>query len=241
MTSVVAEALAPHPAASLLVVEDEVKVAAALREGLETEGYAVTLATTGEEALSAAAAHPFDLVVLDLLLPGCGGLDVLATLRGRGSSVPVLVLTARDAIDDRVVGLETGADDYLTKPFAFAELLARIRALLRRGRPDPGARLSLADLAVDRIDRTVRRGGQAIDLTPREFDLLEYLLRHQQVLVSREMIAREVWKEPDRGTPLDNVIDVHIARLRKKIDQGSGLKLIHTVRGVGFVLREEAP
>ena len=226
---------------SILVVEDEAKVADAVRQGLEAEGYAVAVARSGEEGLAAAAAREFDLVLLDLLLPGCGGLEVLSALRHRGSAVPVLVLTARDAVEDRVEGLEAGADDYLVKPFAFAELLARIRALLRRGRPDPGAHLSLADLEMDRITRTVRRGGQEIDLTRREFDLLEYLLRHQRALVSREMIAREVWKEPDRGTPLDNVIDVHIARLRRKVDHEFSVKLIHTVRGVGFVLSEEAP
>ncbi|MBE3071527.1 MAG: response regulator transcription factor [Acidobacteria bacterium] len=226
---------------TILIVEDEAKVAEAVRAGLEAESYAVTVVKTGEEALSAAATSQFDLVLLDLLLPGCGGLDVLSVLRKRGASTPVLVLTALDAVEDRVEGLEAGADDYLTKPFAFAELLARIRALLRRGRPDAGSHLRLADLEMDRLTRTVTRGGQTIDLTQREFNLLEYLFRHQQSLVSREMIARDMWKERDRATPLDNVIDVHIARLRKKIDQDFPTRLIHTVRGVGFVLREEAP
>lgn len=226
---------------TILIVEDEAKVAEAVRAGLEAESYAVTVVKTGEEALSAAATSQFDLVLLDLLLPGCGGLDVLSILMKRGASTPVLVLTALDAVEDRVEGLEAGADDYLTKPFAFAELLARIRALLRRGRPDAGSHLRLADLEMDRLTRTVTRGGQTIDLTQREFNLLEYLFRHQQSLVSREMIARDMWKERDRATPLDNVIDVHIARLRKKIDQDFPTRLIHTVRGVGFVLREEAP
>jgi DNA-binding response OmpR family regulator len=176
-----------------------------------------------------------------LLLPGRDGLDVLSILRSQGSRVPVLALTALDTVEDRVRGLETGADDYLTKPFAFAELLARIRALLRRDRTDAGARLQLGDLEMNRLTRAVRRGNETVELTRREFDLLEYLLCHQRTLVSREMIGREVWKEPDRGTPLDNVIDVHIARLRRKIDQGRAVKLIHTVRGVGFVLGEETP
>jgi two-component system copper resistance phosphate regulon response regulator CusR len=226
--------------AAILVVEDELKVAEALRAGLQLEGYDVVLARTGEEGLRAAAGA-FDLVVLDLMLPGCDGIDVLKRIRARGSAVPVLVLTARDTIDDRVEGLDAGADDYLIKPFAFPELIARIRALLRRGKADVALRLHLGDLDVDRVARTVVRGSQRIDVTPREFDLLEYLLRHQRTLVSREMIAREVWREPNRGTPLDNVIDVHIARLRRKVDQDFALKLIHTVRGVGFILGEDEP
>jgi DNA-binding response OmpR family regulator len=226
--------------AAILVVEDELKVAEALQAGLQLEGYDVVLARTGEEGLRAAAGA-FDLVVLDLMLPGCGGIDVLKRIRARGSAVPVLVLTARDTIDDRVEGLDAGADDYLIKPFAFPELIARIRALLRRGKADAALRLHLGDLDVDRVARTVVRGSQRIDLTPREFDLLEYLLRHQRTLVSREMIAREVWREPNRGTPLDNVIDVHIARLRRKVDQDFAVKLIHTVRGVGFILGEDEP
>jgi DNA-binding response OmpR family regulator len=226
--------------AAILVVEDELKVAEALQAGLQLEGYDVVLARTGEEGLRAAAGA-FDLVVLDLMLPGCDGIDVLKRIRTRGSAVPVLVLTARDTIDDRVEGLDAGADDYLIKPFAFPELIARIRALLRRGKADAALRLHLGDLDVDRVARTVVRGSQRIDLTPREFDLLEYLLRHQRTLVSREMIAREVWREPNRGTPLDNVIDVHIARLRRKVDQDFAVKLIHTVRGVGFILGEDEP
>lgn len=227
--------------ASILIVEDEPKVAEAIREGLEAEGYQVALARTGEDGLGAAMAAPFDLVVLDLMLPGCDGIEVLKRLRAAGSPVPVLVLTARDAVEDRVEGLDAGADDYLVKPFAFPELIARIRARLRRGKAEAALRLRFADLELDRVSRTALRGSQRIDLTPREFDLLEYLLRHQRSLVSREMIAREVWREPNRGTPLDNVIDVHIARLRRKVDQEFAVKLIHTVRGVGFILTEDEP
>jgi DNA-binding response OmpR family regulator len=150
-------------------------------------------------------------------------------------------LTARDSVDDRVLGLDLGADDYLVKPFAFPELFARVRALLRRGRPSDVFRLKAGDLEMDTAARKVVRGGRGLDLTSREFELLEYLLRHQGHLVSREMLAREVWKEPRRGTPLDNVIDVQIARLRKKVDSDSDQRLIHTVRGVGFVLREGEP
>src|SRR5204863_2599039 len=152
-----------------------------------------------------------------------------------------LILTARDAVEDRVLGLDEGADDYLVKPFAFPELLARIRALLRRGRPDQVLRLKVADLDMDLLTRHAARGDTALDLTPREHELLEYLMRHQGRLVSREMLAREVWKEPARATPLDNVIDVHIARLRKKVDPDGVPRLIHTIRGVGFVLQEGVP
>jgi DNA-binding response OmpR family regulator len=153
----------------------------------------------------------------------------------------VLILTARDGVEDRVSGLDLGADDYLVKPFAIPELLARIRALLRRGRPSDLLRLKAADLEVDLVSRAVTRGNRTIDLTVREFELLEYLLRQQGRLVSREMLAREVWKEPRRATPLDNVIDVQMTRLRRKVDHDEDQRLIHTVRGVGFVLREGEP
>ncbi len=222
---------------TILVVEDEAKVAHALQEGLQAKGYLVVLAHTGEQALLAATGRGFDLILLDLMLPGCDGLQVLTTLRARQMRTPVLVLTARDAVEDRVEGLDAGADDYLVKPFAFPELLARIRVLLRRGLADAAVTLRLADLEMDRTARTVTRGSVPIELTPLEFELLEYLLLHQRQTVSREMLARDVWKEPSRGTPLDNVINVHIARLRKKVDQGAA-RLIHTVRGVGFVVRE---
>jgi len=222
----------------ILVVEDEPKVARALRAGLERAGYEVTASATGEEGFFLANAQAFDLILLDLMLPGRDGMEVLATLRSRGVKTPVLILTARDAVEDRVEGLDRGADDYLVKPFAFPELLARIRVLLRRGRPDEALRLGLLDLDMDLLTRRVTRGGRALDLTLREFALLEYLLRHPGQVVSREMLARDVWKEVARGTPLDNVIDVNIARLRKKLDQGFSVKLLHTVRGVGFVMRE---
>jgi two-component system, OmpR family, copper resistance phosphate regulon response regulator CusR len=225
----------------ILVVEDEAKVARALKEGLEGEHYDVVVARTGEEGFFRANAELFDLVVLDLMLPGRDGIEVLTTLRKRGVQTPVLILTAKDAVEDRVLGLDSGADDYLVKPFAFPELLARIRALLRRGRIDQVLRFKAGDLELDVMTRKITRGDQVLELTAREFELLAYLLRHHNQLVSREMLAREVWKEPSRATPLDNVIDVHITRLRKKVDQDFPTKLIHTVRGVGFVLREGEP
>ena len=224
----------------ILVVEDEAKVARALQEGLERQQYEVVVAGTGEEGFYLVSAEEFDLVILDLMLPGRDGLQVLATLRKRGLVTPVLILTARDAIEDRVHGLDKGADDYLVKPFAFPELLARVRALLRRGRTQQVAlRLQLADLEMDLVPRRVRRGGKDVECTAREFELLEYLLRHKEQVVSREMLAREVWRETSRATPLDNVIDVHMARLRRKIDERFDRKVIHTIRGVGYVLREE--
>jgi two-component system copper resistance phosphate regulon response regulator CusR len=223
----------------ILVVEDEAKVARALQEGLEREEYKVVVAGTGEEGFYLVSAEEFDLVILDLMLPGRDGLQILSTLRKRGLLTPVLILTARDAIEDRVHGLDKGADDYLVKPFAFPELLARIRALLRRGRTQQAPRLQLADLEMDLVARRVRRGGKDVEFTVREFELLEYLLRHKEQVVSREMLAREVWREPSRATPLDNVIDVHMARLRRKVDEPFDRKLIHTIRGVGYVLREE--
>lgn len=222
----------------LLVVEDDPKVAGALRAGLTSEGYETVVSRTGEDGFFRATTEPFDAILLDIGLPGRTGLEILTGLRGRGLRVPVLMLTARDAVEDRVRGLDSGADDYLVKPFAFSELLARLRALLRRGRPEDALRLRVGDLHLDPVSRRVDRGGEPVELTAREFELLEYLMRLQGQIVSREMLARDVWKEPSRGTPLDNVIDVHITRLRKKIDQGGWPRLIHTVRGVGFVVRE---
>jgi two-component system, OmpR family, copper resistance phosphate regulon response regulator CusR len=225
----------------ILVVEDERKLAQVLASALQAEHYDVVVAPTGEDGFFRASAEAFDLVVLDLMLPGRSGLEILQALRQRHIETPVLILTARDGVDDRVLGLDLGADDYLVKPFALPEVLARIRALLRRGRPSDVLRLKAADLEVDLVTRRATRGDRLLDLTAREFELLEYLLRHQGHLVSREMLAREVWKEPRRATPLDNVIDVQMARLRKKVDTEAGERLIHTVRGVGFVLREGEP
>jgi len=222
----------------ILVVEDEKKVANALREGLEAEQHEVAVAYTGEDAFFVFSAQPFDLVVLDVMLPGRDGFEILSAMRKVGSQVPVLLLTARDSVEDRVLGLDTGADDYLVKPFAFPELLARVRALLRRGRLEGAVRMKAGDLEMDVTKRAATRSQQTLDLTTREFDLLEYLMRNQGRVVSREMIAREVWKEGPRHTPLDNVIDVHIARLRRKLDDPFQTKLLHTVRGVGFVLRD---
>jgi DNA-binding response OmpR family regulator len=173
------------------------------------------------------------------MLPGHDGFEILATLRKRGIKTPVMLLTSRDAVEDRVRGLDTGADDYLVKPFAFPELLARIRVLLRRGKPEVSQRLRLADLELDVTQRLVARAGQQLELTAREFDLLAYLFANQGRVVSREMLARDIWKETARQTPLDNVIDAQIVRLRRKIDGQFESKLLHTVRGVGFVLREE--
>ncbi len=225
----------------VLIVEDERKLAQVLSAALQAEHYEVVVAPTGEDGFYRANAELFDLVVLDLMLPGRNGFDVLKTLRQRHIETPVLILTARDGIDDRVLGLDLGADDYLVKPFALPELLARIRALLRRGRPADVLRLKIADLELDLASRRVVRGNRGIDLTGREFELLEYLLRHLGHLVSREMLARDVWKAPRRATPLDNVIDVQMTRLRRKVDSEETVRLIHTIRGVGFVVRESEP
>jgi len=225
----------------VLVVEDELKVANALREGLEGERYDVVVERTGEDAFFRMTTEAFDLILLDLGLPGRDGLQILTTLRSKGVKTPVLVLTARDTLQDRVAGLDSGADDYLVKPFAFAELLARIRALMRRGRAAESPRLVVGDLTMDLITRKVTRGGQPVELTVREFELLEYLMRYEGQVVSRETLARDVWKETARTTPLDNVIDVHIARLRRKVDLDRPVRLIHTIRGVGFMLREGEP
>jgi len=225
----------------VLIVEDERKLAGVLSAALHGEHYDVVVAATGEDGFYRANAEQFDLVLLDLMLPGRSGLEILQTLRQRHVDTPVLILTARDGVGDRVLGLDLGADDYLVKPFALPELLARIRALLRRGRPSEVFRLKAADLELDLVARRASRGDRSLDLTVREFELLEYLLRHQGHLVSREMLAREVWKEPRRATPLDNVIDVQMTRLRRKVDADGSARLIHTVRGVGFILREGEP
>jgi DNA-binding response OmpR family regulator len=227
--------------ARVLVVEDEQKVASALKEGLEGDGYDVVAEHTGEGAFFRLNTERFDVILLDVMLPGRDGLQVLATIRSQGVETPVLVLTARDALEDRVAGLDSGADDYLVKPFAFAEVLARIRALLRRGRSTEALRLSVGDLDVDLVSRKVARAGRHIEVTVREFELLEYLLRHEGQVVSRGALARDVWKETERTTPLDNVIDVHIARLRRKLDAEFPTRLIHTIRGVGFMVREGEP
>jgi two-component system, OmpR family, copper resistance phosphate regulon response regulator CusR len=220
----------------ILLVEDEVKVARALKEGLEAEHYEVRAAHTGEEAFFLATTQPFDLLLLDLMLPGRSGLEILAALRQRGLQTRVLILTAKDSVEDRVVGLDGGADDYLVKPFAFPELLARIRALVRRAQTDATNKRKVADLELDGASHKVTRHGQPIELTRKEFDLLEYLMQHAGQTVSREMLARDVWQVNERATPLDNVIDVHIARLRKKIDEPFEPKLLRTIRGLGFVI-----
>jgi len=229
------------PSVRVLVVEDERKLAQVLVSALTSEHYDVVVARTGEDGFFRANAEVFDLVLLDLMLPGRSGLEILRALRHRQVHTPVMILTARDGIDDRVLGLDLGADDYLVKPFALPELLARIRALLRRGRPSDVLRLKAGDLDVDLVGRRATRSGRLLDLTGREFELLEYLLRHQGHVVSREMLAHDVWKEHQRATPIDNVIDVQMARLRKKVDADRPDRLIHTMRGLGFVLREGEP
>jgi two-component system copper resistance phosphate regulon response regulator CusR len=218
----------------LLVIEDELLLAESLKTGLESEGFSVAVANDGEDGYFRILNEPFDLVVLDWMLPGRDGITVLGALRDKHIEVPVLLLTARDSVQDRVTGLETGADDYLVKPFAFPELTARIRALLRRTDREGASTLRAADLTVDVVHLTVERAGKAVDLTSTELKMLIELLRHKDHIVSREMLAEAVWGDGARATPMDNVLDVHLSRLRKKVDHPFAHRLIETVRGVGF-------
>ena len=221
----------------LLVVEDEGGIASALRQGLAESGYAVDVARDGSEGRDYALAASYDVILLDILLPKLDGLALLCELRQRGMTTPVLLLTARDAVDDRVAGLDAGADDYLVKPFSFSELLARIRALLRRPALQTGNRLVRGDLAMDLGARTVTRGEQAITLTPREFAVLEYLLRHPGQALSRAQIAERVWSWEFHGET--NIVDVYIGYLRRKLDDGRTQSVIETLRGYGYRLRDE--
>ena len=228
-------------AVRILIVEDEPKLALAVKQGLEANEHVATIAPTGEEGFFLAQTQTFDLLILDIMLPGRNGIEILVNLRRLGHRLPVLLLTSMAGIDDRIRGLDAGADDYLGKPFALSELQARVRALGRRNAPDPVGVLKVDDLELDRLRHVAMRSGKPLDLTAREFELLEYFMRQPDQVVSREALAREVWKETARHTPIDNLIDVHIARLRRKLGDATGPKLLHTVRGVGFVLRMDAP
>ena len=227
-----------HLMAKLLIVEDQKKLLNSLKRGLEQAGYEVSAVPGGDEAYRLAQSGNYDALILDLMLPDRDGFTVLRDLRRDGFARPVLILTARDGIDDRVQGLDLGADDYLVKPFAMPELLARLRARLRR---DPSGRETLlhaADLEIDLITRSVTRAGVGVEFTPREFELLEYLVRNKNSTVTREMIARDVWKE-NWGATLTNVVDVYIKVLRRKLESNGGSRLIHTVRGAGYSLLED--
>jgi heavy metal response regulator len=219
----------------ILVVEDEKKVASFLKKGLEEEYYAVDCAYDGEEALYMVEANEYDLMILDIMLPKIDGLEVLKGVRDKGAPLPVLMLTAKDSVEDIVKGLDTGGDDYLTKPFAFAELLARVRALLRRKERAPAGELQVADLVLDPVTHAVSRRGREIELTAKEYTLLEYLMRQVNRVVTRTMISEHVWDY--HFDPMTNVIDVYVNHLRKKIDLNSSQRLIHTIRGVGYMLK----
>ena len=222
----------------ILVVEDDPTIADFVAKGLRENGFAVDVAADGEQGLDAAVAAPYDAAIVDVMLPRRDGLALIDALRGRAIRTPVLILSARRSVDDRVRGLQAGGDDYLTKPFAFAELLARVQALIRRatGASEP-TRLAYADLSMDLLTRKVTRGGQPLDLRPREFALLEYLLRNPGKVLSKTMILSHVWGY--NFDPGSNVVDVLVFRLREKIDKGFDSKLIHTVRGIGYVLKVE--
>jgi two-component system copper resistance phosphate regulon response regulator CusR len=218
----------------VLIVEDDAKTAAYLRKGLCEEGFIVDIAATGGDGLFQARSGPFDAVILDIMLPGIDGWGMLTNLRKEGFTTPVLILSARDAVGDRVKGLELGADDYLIKPFAFSELVARLRSVLRRGPTRRADRMQVADLEIDMVAHKVTRGGQKLELTPKEFALLSLLARRRGQALSRTVIAEQVW---DMNFDSDtNVVDVHIRRLRAKVDDPFPRKLIQTVRGVGYVL-----
>jgi heavy metal response regulator len=221
----------------VLVVEDNADMGSYLKQGLSEQGFAVDLVADGRAGFEHASSGVYDLLILDRMLPGQDGLDVLRRLRTKGVSAPAIFLTAKSAVNDRVAGLDAGADDYLVKPFSFAELMARIRVVLRRGSDPLPTVLRVADLTLDPVAHTVERAGQRIDLSSKQFALLHYLMRHAGQVVSRTMIQEHVWNYDFDG--LTNVVDVHINRLRNKIDRGFDRPLIHTLRGVGYVLREE--
>jgi heavy metal response regulator len=221
----------------ILVVEDEKKVSSFIKRGLEEERYEVEIANDGEEGVKMALEKTFDLIILDWMMPKKDGVAVLKELRDRRQSTPVLMLTAKDTVEDIVTGLDSGSDDYLTKPFAFAELLARVKALIRRSEMDRGAELRFSDLRIDPVGHKVWRGEREIDLTAKEYALLEYFMRNPNQVLTRTMIADHVWDYTfDSFT---NIIDVYVNYLRKKIDRDAPQKLIHTVRGVGYILKEE--
>lgn len=224
--------------ARILLVEDDVHLARFLEGELSLEGYCVTVAVTGLDGLSLARAEPPDLLILDWMLPGLSGLDLCLRLRQTGLKSPIVLLTARDEIPDRVAGLNAGADDYVVKPFSIAELLARVRAHLRRASPDEPDRLAFADLTLNGLTREVHRGDRRIDLTAREFDLLEFLLRHPRQVMPRDRLLSAVWGDDYDGE--SNIIEVYIRALRIKLEVDQSPRLIHTVRGVGYVLRDYA-
>lgn len=222
----------------ILVVEDDPSISGFVEKGLREATFAVDVAADGATGERLAQSECYDLIVLDLMLPQRDGLTLLRNLRERGLRTPVVCLTAKDTVQDRVAGLDAGADDYLVKPFSIAELLARIRAVLRRGMPAPMAVLRIGDLKIDPAARTVERAGRRIDLSPKEYALLEYLARNEGHILTRTMILDHVWD--CRYDPQTNVVDVHINRIRRKVDEGRAYPLIHTVRGVGYVLRKDS-
>ena len=220
----------------ILVVEDEKKLASFIRRGLKEKGYAVDVAADGNEGLFLAEVNPYDLIILDIMLPGKDGISICRELRKNKNNSPVLILTARDDVEDKINGLDSGADDYLTKPFAFGELLARARALMRRKQEHKTTKLRVADLELDQLTRKVSRGGRTIELTSTEYSLLEYLMLHAGQVVTRTMISEHVWN--DDFDTFSNVINVYINYLRKKIDSDFEKKLIQSVRGTGYILKE---
>jgi len=221
----------------ILLIEDDQKIASFVVKGLKAAGYAVDRASDGEEGLHLALTEPYDAAIVDIMLPGLDGLTVIERMRKERVNTPVIILSAKGSVDDRVKGLQRGGDDYLTKPFAFSELLARVQALVRRAsRASEPTRLTVGDLSIDLLTREVVKGGKSIELQPLEFSLLEYLMRNPGRVVSKTMIMEHVWDY--NFDPQTNVVEVRISRLRDKIDRGFDRKLIHTVRGVGYVLKE---
>ena len=227
-----------HNPMRILIIEDEKRMASFIERGLKEQHYVVDVVYNGDEGLFLAETNPYDLIVLDIMLPGVDGFSICQKLREKGNNIPILMLTARDDVRDRIYGLDSGADDYLTKPFAFGEFLARVRVLLRRWQPDNTTMLKVADLELDQIHHTVARAGKSIELTPTEYALLEYLMLHAGQIVTRTMISEHVWSQDFDS--FSNVINVYINYLRKKVDAGFSTKLIHSIRGVGYTIKTEA-